>query len=150
MDQIGLLDAAKQHMGLTSDNQLALRLGITRMRVSDLRNGRKPMDEAEIFMLAEMAAIDPRAAAAAARKDREKNPAKRAYWEKISLQFAVILLAVFAVVLPMKSEAKESVVAKQTTCYKLCEVHPIFMGWFTRFIEAIIEGLSLNRKHVNA
>ena len=108
MDTNGLLDAAKQQRGLTSDNQLALTLGITRMRVSDLRAGRKPMDEAEIFMLAELAEIDPRKAAAAVRKDKEKNPAKRAYWEKISIQFATVLIALTALFGAGVSDAKAS------------------------------------------
>lgn len=94
MDQKGLIDAAKTQQGLTSDYALAQRLGIRRSRMSLLNSGALPADEAEIFMLAEMAGIDPRAAAAAVKKNREKNPAKRAYWEKISLQFALGMLLV--------------------------------------------------------
>lgn len=93
-----LLDAAKQQAGLTSDNQLALTLGIRRERISDIRSGRKPMDEAEIFMCADMAKIDAHVAAASVRLEREKNPAKRAYWERISTQFAVASVAAATVV----------------------------------------------------
>jgi hypothetical protein len=98
MDQNELIDAAKQQQGLTSDNQLALRLGITRMRMSDLKKGRRPVDEAEIFMLAEMAKIEPMAATALVRKETEKNPAKRAYWERISMQFALGSVAAATVI----------------------------------------------------
>lgn len=98
MNQIELIDAAKQQQGLTSDGQLALRLGVTRSRVSQIHRNKKPADEAEISMLAEMAKIDVRVALAAVHKDREKNPAKRAYWERISTQFAVASVAAATVV----------------------------------------------------
>ncbi|PUA19022.1 hypothetical protein [Glaciimonas sp. PCH181] len=98
MNQIDLIDAAKQQGGLTSDNQLALRLGITRSRVSELRSGRRPADEAEIMMLADMAKVEPHVAFAAVHKELEKNPAKRAYWERISLQFAVAGVATISVI----------------------------------------------------
>lgn len=98
MDQKQLIDAAKQQQGLTSDYSLAQRLGITRSRISLLNSGKLPADEAEIFMLAEMANIDPRAAAAAVRKEKEKNPAKRAYWEAIATKFAVASVATATVV----------------------------------------------------
>lgn len=98
MDQIGLLDAAKQQQGLTSDYALAQRLGVKGGRISDLRSGARPADEAEIMMLADMAKIEPHIAFAAVHKDREKNPAKRAYWERISTQFAVASVAAATVV----------------------------------------------------
>ena len=140
MDRIGLLEAAKQQQGLTSDNQLALTLGITRMRLSDVRSGRKPMDEAEIFMLADLAGIDPRKAAAAVKLEREKNPAKRAYWEKISMQFAMVLISLTALLGVGVSDANAAGF-KDTTCYKLCVVIDIFMGWFTRFLSGTITSL---------
>lgn len=89
MNQTDLLDVAKTQQGLTSDAKLAQRLGITPARVSDLRKRRKPIDEAEIFMLADMANIDPHFVAASVKLEREKNPAKRAYWERLTTQFAL-------------------------------------------------------------
>lgn len=93
MDQKQLLDVAKAQQGLTSDYQLAQRLGVRPGRVSDLRTGARAADEAEIMMLADMAGIDPHKAFAAVHKDREKNPAKKAYWEKISIGFAMAGIA---------------------------------------------------------
>lgn len=120
MDQKQLLDVAKQQQGLTSDYKLAQRLGITSARISDLRAGRKPADEAEIFMLADMANIDPHIAAAAVKKEKEKNPAKRAYWEKISMQFALGMMLVSVCFIGDISEAVAAPAAD--TNYKLCEL----------------------------
>jgi hypothetical protein len=105
MNQNDLIDAAKLQEGLTSDYSLAQRLGIRRSRMSLLKSGRLPADEAEIFMLAEMAKIDPRIAAAAVKKEKEKNPAKRAYWEKISAQFATVLIVAFLGVFTLQKDA---------------------------------------------
>jgi transcriptional regulator with XRE-family HTH domain len=112
MNQIELLDAAKQQQGLTSDYSLAQRLGITTARISDLRKGRKPVDEAEIFRLADMAQIDPHLAAAGVKIDREKNPAKRAYWERISTQFAVASAAAATVVIEKISGNFENLLSR--------------------------------------
>ncbi|CAL61686.1 Conserved hypothetical protein, putative lambda repressor-like, DNA-binding [Herminiimonas arsenicoxydans] len=89
MDQKSLIVAAMKQQGLTSFYQLAQRLGVKDSRVSELRHGKKPADEAEISMLAEMAEIDVRVAFAAVHLDREKSPGKRAYWEQILTQYAV-------------------------------------------------------------
>lgn len=89
MNQTELIDAAKQQRGLTSDYSLAQALGIRSSRVSELRSLKKYADEAEIFMLADMAGVDPHIAAAGVRIDREKSPSKKAYWERILTQYAV-------------------------------------------------------------
>lgn len=112
MNQIDLIDAAKQQQGLTSDYKLAQRLGVTTARVSDLRSQRRTPDDAEISMLAEMANVDLRMALAAVHKDREKNPAKRAYWERISLQFAVAGVATIAVVAEKISSNFENLISR--------------------------------------
>jgi transcriptional regulator with XRE-family HTH domain len=112
MNQIELIVAAKQQQGLTSDNQVALRLGVTRSRVSQIARNLKPADEAEIAMLADMAGIDLHIALAAVHKDREKNPAKRAYWEKIAVQFSMAIMLVtvcLLTVFPKPAEAKTQV-----------------------------------------
>jgi transcriptional regulator with XRE-family HTH domain len=117
MDQKELIDAAKQRQGLTSDYSLAQRLGITRSRMSLLQSGQLSADEAEIFMLADLAGIDARAAAAAVKKGKEKNPAKRAYWERISAKFStailVICVSVFTLPNGENSELREHFSAKE-------------------------------------
>ncbi|MFJ2989649.1 hypothetical protein ACIPF8_17425 [Collimonas sp. NPDC087041] len=114
MDQIQLIVAAKQRQGLTSDYSLAQRLGVTPSRVSALVHGKKPADEAEISMLAEMANVDLRAALAAVHQAREKNPAKRAYWERISMQFALGTVAAATVVAEKISGNFESLISRCT------------------------------------
>ncbi|WP_041741755.1 hypothetical protein [Collimonas fungivorans] len=114
MDQIGLIDAAKQQQGLTSDYKLAQALGITTARIADLRSQRRAPDDAEISMLADMAKIDLRAALAAVHKTREKNPAKRAYWERISMQFALGSAAAATVIVEKISGNFESLMSRCT------------------------------------
>lgn len=120
MDQKQLCVAAKQRQGLTSDGQLALRLGVDRSRASKLVRGVSPADEAEIMMLADMAGIDPHVAFAAVHKGREKNPAKQAYWEKISMQFASVALAVMLIFTGFVGDAKSANLDLKS--YKLCEI----------------------------
>ncbi|RJG00955.1 DUF3693 domain-containing protein [Noviherbaspirillum sedimenti] len=120
MNQTQLIDAAKQQGGLTSDYKLAQALGVSTGRVSSLRNGDKAADEAEIAMLADMAGIDLHIALAAVHKNREKNPAKRAYWEKISMQFASVALAVTLVFTGFAGDARAG--NGDLKSYKLCEI----------------------------
>lgn len=119
MDQKQLLDVAKAQQGLTSDYSLAQRLGVTTGRISELRSGKRMPDEAEIMMLADMAGIEPHKAFAAVHKDREKNPAKRAYWEKISMGFAI---AGIAGMLVLVGFPEDSIAApRHFTVETLCE-----------------------------
>ena len=119
MDQIQLIVAAKQRMGLTSDYKLAQALGVSSSRVSALANGKKPADEAEISMLAEMANVDLRVALAAVHQSREKNPAKRAYWERISMQFALGTVAAATVVVEKISGNFENLISRCTPRWSL-------------------------------
>lgn len=124
MDQKQLLDAAKQQEGLTSDYELAQRLGVSTGRISQLRSGIRAADEAEISMLADMAKIDVHIALAAVHRDREKNPAKRAYWEKIAMQFSMAMLLVsvcLLTVFPRPAEAAAH--SLHATNYAKSETH---------------------------
>lgn len=140
MNQKELLDVAKQQQGLTSDYQLAQRLGVSTGRLSSLRKGTQTADEAEILMLADMAGIEPHKAFAAVHKDREKNPAKRAYWEKISMELAIAGLAAIVIWSGFPSDANAAPV--NSPIYKLCEIIVIFMVSNFAFQRAII-----NRYH---
>lgn len=148
MNQIDLIEAAKQQQGLTSDNQLALRLGVTRSRVSQLHQGKKPADEAEIAMLAEMAEIDVRVALAAVHKDREKNPAKRAYWEKIATQFAMAMALVTLGVTSLPREVHATEITKSKV--DNLQIMRTLRRWIFRYRKAIINALPLVKMEVNS
>lgn len=139
MDQKELCVAAKQRQGLTSDNQLALRLGVDRSRASKLVRGVSPADEAEIMMLADMAGIDPHKAFAAVHKDREKNPAKKAYWEKISIGFAMAGLA-FALITTGVFVSPDATASNLPirNLYVICCVANIFMGYLFYCFNSIL------------
>jgi len=83
MDQNQLLDRAKKRLGLTTDLALARRLQVRASRLSEIRNGSLPADAYEVFRLAEWAEVDPLLAFAAVRKERDRNPVKKAFWENV-------------------------------------------------------------------
>jgi transcriptional regulator with XRE-family HTH domain len=151
MDQKSLIVAAMKQGGLTSFYQLAQRLGVPDSRVSQLRHGQRAADEAEISMLAEMAGIDVRVALAAVHKDREKNPAKRAYWEKIAAQFALAMLMVTLGLTGLTSEvhASEKGFSRTYLSTNYAKFYTAFMGWLKHFLRAIIDPLSLYKGQVN-
>lgn len=136
MNQKELLDVAKQQQGLTSDYQLAQRLGVSTGRLSSLRKGTQTADEAEILMLADMAGIEPHKAFAAVHKDREKNPAKRAYWEKISMELAIAGLAAMVIWSGFPTDSYAQPADNQSINYAKLAV--IFTGWFWAFRRSII------------
>jgi hypothetical protein len=86
VNQGDLVEAARAAAGFSSDMQMAGALGIHPARLSEIKKGILPADPYEIFRLAEMANIPPIEAAAASRHKRERNPRKRAYWQKIMQQ----------------------------------------------------------------
>lgn len=86
VNQGELVEAARARAGFSSDLQMAGALGIHPARLSEIKKGILPADPYEIFRLAEMANISPITAAAASRHKRERNPRKRAYWQKIMEQ----------------------------------------------------------------
>lgn len=117
MNQKQLIVAAMQHQGLTSFYQLAQRLGVTDSRISQLRHQQRPADEAEIMMLADMAEIDPRIAFAAVHLEREKSPAKRAYWERIAAAFSMAIFAVTIAISAFPTDAQANSIVVQSTNY---------------------------------
>lgn len=71
------LDATKQAMGVTADNELANKLEINRSRISAYRAGREWPDNYIVTKLAITLNLDPATVLADLESQREKNP-KRA------------------------------------------------------------------------
>ncbi|GER08191.1 hypothetical protein GCM10007972_04760 [Iodidimonas muriae] len=62
MDINAYLDQAKVHQGLSSDNQLSKRIGISQATISQMRTGRSWPGDATMVRIAELAGIDAREA----------------------------------------------------------------------------------------
>lgn len=74
------LDAAKKSMGITSDNELAKRLGTTRQRISAYRLGQQSVSPETTFKLAIALNQDPAMIFADLESQREKNPKRAEFW----------------------------------------------------------------------
>lgn len=88
------LDAAKEKMGLSSDYELAKRLGIPNANLPGMRRGERniPLDVA--FKLAITLELDPAQVVADLEAQREKNPKRREFWSGfIRRAAAVVVLA---------------------------------------------------------
>lgn len=88
------LDEAKLKLGITSDNQLALHLGLTRASISDYRHKRSTMDPYTATQIAIILDIDPMLVIATANIEREKDGKRREFWENFSKRISGIAAAV--------------------------------------------------------
>lgn len=84
------LDAAKEKMGLSSDYELAKRLGIPNANLPGMRRGERniPLDVA--FKLAITLELDPAQVVADLEAQREKNPKRREFWSGFIQRAAVV------------------------------------------------------------
>ena len=101
------IDDAKAITG--SDYKTAQRMGVTRAAISRYRNGVGFPDEYGVFQLAEILGMDERELFIDLAMQKEKNPEKRHYWEKLGGVAAKIFLslsvAVIFQVTPTPSQA---------------------------------------------
>lgn len=74
------LDAAKAKLGIDSDYELAKRLDITRMAISDYRHERRSPDNFTVFRLAVILENDPADMIADLESQREKDEKKAAFF----------------------------------------------------------------------
>ena len=82
------LEDAKSITG--SDYKTAQLMGVTRGSISNYRKGRSMPDQYAVFQLAEILKIDEVDLFICLGAEGEKNPAKKAYWEKRAGGFAQI------------------------------------------------------------
>ena len=75
------LDAVKTRAALTSDYQLARLLGLEPSNITMYRKERRVMDDYTAARVAELLDIDELEVIAQANAEREKDAAKRAFWE---------------------------------------------------------------------
>lgn len=92
MNQIEYLDAAKQAMGITSDNELAKRLEANRGTISAIREGKRGVPVEMAFRLAITLNQDPATVLADLEAQREKNPKRAAFWRSFLKRAALVVL----------------------------------------------------------
>lgn len=109
------LEEAKQALGLTSDNALSIRIGITRASMSLIKLKKRTMDDYTCIMLAAILEVDPMEIVATANFERESDEKKKEFWANFRKQSArstasAALLAIFAglTALPQKTFAATS------------------------------------------
>lgn len=86
------LDAAKAVMNITSDNELAQRLGTTRQRISGYRSGQQHISAETAFKLAITLNQDPAMVFADLESQREKNPKRLEFWRSFLSRAAMLAL----------------------------------------------------------
>lgn len=84
------LDATKAKIGVSSDYELAKRFEVTRQRISGIRKGELPMDNATAYHVAIALDIDPAMVIADLEAQREKNPQRREFWAGFIQRAAVV------------------------------------------------------------
>jgi len=77
------LDQVKTRFDLTSDYQLAKKLGITRAAVSRYRNGKDLIGNPVAITIANLLEIPPEVMVVASQAERARQPIEKAVWESI-------------------------------------------------------------------
>lgn len=92
------LDATKAAIGVSSDYELAQRIGVRRQRISAYRNGTDWPENYVIMQLAIALRADPVAVLADLESQREKRPERAEFWR--SFISRALLIAITASTLP--------------------------------------------------
>ena len=81
---IELLDAYKQAQGITSDNQAAIALGVTRSAVSGWRNGHNHPEPDTVDTMCKAAGREPARWVPLIEAERARSPAAKATWLRLA------------------------------------------------------------------
>lgn len=121
MDTRQYLDAAKRKIGAESHADLARALGLSRAALTNYYNGGRTIDDYTAAKVAELLDLDPIAVIAQANAEREKDDGRRAYWQRLAMQAACVLMmsGSLFVTLPTNAVAAESVSEPVQPEYKL-------------------------------
>jgi len=130
------LDAVAKKYELESDNQLAMKLGISRAAISHYRRDDRAMDDYCAAQIANLLKINPMMVIATANERREKTPARREYWQHMQaclatggklLSTALLggVIALGGISAPKIADAAP----KLTTSYTLCAIRRRTRRW---------------------
>lgn len=86
------LDAAKDALQITTDNELAKRLGSNRFRISAYRKGKEWPDNYIIMKLAITLKADPAMVLADLESQREKNVERAEFWRSFLSRAATVAI----------------------------------------------------------
>ncbi|MES9961695.1 MAG: hypothetical protein ABW089_14790 [Sedimenticola sp.] len=90
------ISAAKKKLEITSDNQMAIWLGVSRNSMSQYKTGKRVMDDYVAVKIAEALGVDPLKVIAQANEERETDKDKKEFWHRIATAAAAVLLSPFA------------------------------------------------------
>lgn len=92
-----LFDQVRAKAGISSDNVLSQRMGVTRAVVSNWRSGVKPIPDERIAQLCALGKLDGPEWMARIHAEKAQSPAERALWSKMltRLGAAAIFIAPF-------------------------------------------------------
>ena len=79
------LQAVAEKLGIDSDRQLALRLGVTPGAMSQYKSGARVMDDYCATQIASFLKINPMLVIAAANEKREKHATRKQYWKELQI-----------------------------------------------------------------
>lgn len=111
------LDAIRVRYGLTSDYQLAKRLGVTHGAISHYRAGRSQLDDAMAIRVAGLLDLDPGYVVSCAHAERAKDDETRAMWTQLAKRAAVGVLAAFGLTTAPAPPASAAGVAADSVYY---------------------------------
>ena len=105
MDLNELLDACRSAAKLTSDNQLAGKLGVSRQAVSNWRHGNNAPDALACAAIAKMTGFKLATVIGIAGEARAISPSEKAIWRRLATA-AAIILAVSSLAMPIMLNLK--------------------------------------------
>ncbi|KJG29189.1 hypothetical protein C0W92_00005 [Photobacterium angustum] len=88
MDTNQLLDAYKSAKNYVQDKQIALDLGISKQKLSAIRNGQRHLTDNEVIFLAENTNIDPHTALIFQAAERAKSFKAQQLWKDITAKLS--------------------------------------------------------------
>lgn len=104
-----LFDQVRAKAGISSDNVLSQRMGVTRAVVSNWRSGVKPIPDERIAQLCALGKLDGPEWMARIHAEKAQSPAERALWSKMLVRLAAA--AIF--VAPLSAGAADKALQNQ-------------------------------------
>lgn len=118
MSTQGLIERVKVKLGVESDYAMAQKLDIQSGRISDYRHGKRVPDVYAISKFAKVLEVDPWRLVEEIEAQTEKNPKRKAYWErKIGAMTTAFFLVVIFNMSPTTAEARPASQVIDNTVY---------------------------------
>jgi len=122
---VDYLNNAKKKLGIKSDRQLAIWMGVGTPTLSQYQSGKRIIDDYAAAKIAEALNIDEMEVIAVANIEREKTEERRTYWRKVFARHAgtgVAACLVLSISMININDVQASESTPDLTNYTLCEV----------------------------